>query len=465
MKNAGIICFWALVCFAAACKAPSKALLISQQPLKQLGDSIGGAHLGVLVVEAHTGKRLAEWNGHKYFVPASNTKLLSMYAGLKYLPDSLPALRYYDSGDTVFVQPTGDPTFLHSGFNSQPVVDWLLKSRKPMVVDGANWKAERYGPGWAWGDYQATYQPERSALPVFGNLAPVQYRSWAHSPSNKPDSFVILRELTIGPMGGYAIMLQPDWWKACPAADGRFRLTRDYASNGFVVQYPSDKDTTIITEMPLATNGNGLAIQALMKLLRRGGDSLGVYVGEGRLNLVTGQTFAVVKSQPLDSMLKPMMHRSDNFFAEQTLLMASNQLLGYMGDRDMIDTMMKTDFKDMPDKPVWADGSGLSRYNLQTPANFVWLLDKLRREFPMERLKAILPSGNQGTLANYYTTLNGKLFAKTGTLSGQVALSGYLYAKSGKLLLFSVLVNNHNTEAARVRRQVERFLTGVWEAN
>jgi D-alanyl-D-alanine carboxypeptidase/D-alanyl-D-alanine-endopeptidase (penicillin-binding protein 4) len=160
-----------------------------------------------------------------------------------------------------------------------------------------------------------------------------------------------------------------------------------------------------------------------------------------------------------------MMHRSDNFYAEQTLLMASNEWLGYMSDRDMIDTMMKTDFKDMPDKPVWADGSGLSRYNLQSPANFVWLLDKMRKEYNMERLKDILPTGNDGTLTNYYKELSGKMFAKTGTLSGQVALSGYLYAKSGKLLLFSVLVNNHNTDAPKVRRMVERYLMMVWEGN
>jgi D-alanyl-D-alanine carboxypeptidase/D-alanyl-D-alanine-endopeptidase (penicillin-binding protein 4) len=83
----------------------------------------------------------------------------------------------------------------------------------------------------------------------------------------------------------------------------------------------------------------------------------------------------------------------------------------------------------------------------------------------MERLKDILPTGNDGTLTNYYKELSGKMFAKTGTLSGVVALSGYMYAKSGKLLLFSVLVNNHNTEAAKVRRQVERYLMGVWEAN
>jgi serine-type D-Ala-D-Ala carboxypeptidase/endopeptidase (penicillin-binding protein 4) len=173
----------------------------------------------------------------------------------------------------------------------------------------------------------------------------------------------------------------------------------------------------------------------------------------------------MVKSQPLDSMLRLMMYRSDNFYAEQTLLMASNEFLGYMSDRQMIDTMMKTDFKDMPDKPVWADGSGLSRYNLQTPANYIWLLQKLKSEFSMDRLKSILPTGNTGTLTNYYKALTGKIFAKTGTLSGVVALSGYLFAKSGKLLLFSVIVNNHNTEAPRVRREVEKYLMAVWEDN
>ena len=34
-----------------------------------------------------------------------------------------------------------------------------------------------------------------------------------------------------------------------------------------------------------------------------------------------------IKTQPTDSLLKPMMHRSDNFFAEQSLLMVSNERL------------------------------------------------------------------------------------------------------------------------------------------
>jgi D-alanyl-D-alanine carboxypeptidase/D-alanyl-D-alanine-endopeptidase (penicillin-binding protein 4) len=98
-----------------------------------------------------------------------------------------------------------------------------------------------------------------------------------------------------------------------------------------------------------------------------------------------------IYSQPRDSLFKIMMHRSDNFFAEQTLLMAANEHLGQMSDARMIDTLLKKDLPNCRKKPRWTDGSGLSRYNLFTPQDLVWLLDKLQNEFTLDRLKVILP--------------------------------------------------------------------------
>ncbi len=175
----------------------------------------------------------------------------------------------------------------------------------------------------------------------------------------------------------------------------------------------------------------------------------------------TAIKYAAIHSQPTDSMLKPMMHRSDNFFAEQSLLMVSNELLGVMDDAKIIDTILKTDFKDLPQKPRWADGSGLSRYNLFTPQDFVAILNKMKTEFGMELLKEIFPTGNEGTLTNYYKTDSTNIFAKTGTLSGVVAISGFIYTQKNKLVLFSVLVNNHQASATDVRRAVEAFLKGI----
>ena len=141
--------------------------------------------------------------------------------------------------------------------------------------------------------------------------------------------------------------------------------------------------------------------------------------------------------------------------------MLSNEKLGLMNDEKIIDTLLKTDFKDLPQKPRWVDGSGLSRYNLFTPQDFVSILDKMKNEFGMDRIKVIFPTGGEGTLSNYYKADSNYFFAKTGTLSGVVALSGYLFTKKNKLLIFSVLVNNHQASATAVRRVVEKFLQGV----
>ena len=156
-----------------------------------------------------------------------------------------------------------------------------------------------------------------------------------------------------------------------------------------------------------------------------------------------------------------MMHRSDNFFAEQSLLMVSNELLGVMNNEKIIDTLLKTDFKDLPQKPRWVDGSGLSRYNLFSPQDFVFILNKMKNDFGMDRIKNILPTGNEGTLRNYYIAERKTIFAKTGSLSGVVSISGFLYTKKNKLLIFSVLVNNHNGSATDVRRSVEKFIEGI----
>lgn len=157
------------------------------------------------------------------------------------------------------------------------------------------------------------------------------------------------------------------------------------------------------------------------------------------------------------------MHRSDNFFAEQTLLMVSRRLTGQLRESVGIDTLLATTLSGMPQAPRWADGSGLSRYNLFTPEDFVWLLDRMRADFGMDRIRAILPTAGTGTLGSLDPRLAGRVHAKTGTLSGVVALSGYLQTRKGNCLLFSLLVNNHRSSAAQVRKRFEAFLLELYE--
>ncbi|HEX6914300.1 MAG TPA: D-alanyl-D-alanine carboxypeptidase, partial [Chitinophagaceae bacterium] len=175
--------------------------------------------------------------------------------------------------------------------------------------------------------------------------------------------------------------------------------------------------------------------------------------------------FSVIRSQPLDSLLRLMMHRSDNFFAEQTLLMLSNEMTGVMNDAKIIDSLLKTDLSDLPQKPRWVDGSGLSRYNLFSPDDMVAVLTKMKTEFDWNRITTILPTGGEGTLTSYYRSLKDRFFAKTGTLSNNIALSGFLVTNRNKTLVFSVLVNNHMGNTTQIRKAVEKFLYQVAEQN
>jgi D-alanyl-D-alanine carboxypeptidase/D-alanyl-D-alanine-endopeptidase (penicillin-binding protein 4) len=171
----------------------------------------------------------------------------------------------------------------------------------------------------------------------------------------------------------------------------------------------------------------------------------------------------VIHSQPTDTLLKITMHRSDNFFAEQALLMVSNEKLGIMNNGKIIDTLLKTDYAGMPQAPKWVDGSGLSRYNLITPQDFVWLLNKMKQDFGWQRITGILQTGGQGTLSSYYKKYAGRIYAKTGTLSNNVSLSGYLITNKGRTLSFSVMVNNHKATVSNIRREVEAFLGEIME--
>jgi D-alanyl-D-alanine carboxypeptidase/D-alanyl-D-alanine-endopeptidase (penicillin-binding protein 4) len=134
-----------------------------------------------------------------------------------------------------------------------------------------------------------------------------------------------------------------------------------------------------------------------------------------------------------------------------------------MNDGAVINRILQTDLQAMPHMPRWADGSGLSRYNLFTPMDFVWMLDKMIGEFGMERIQAVFPTTGKGTLSTFLADRPGKVFAKTGTLSGVIALSGYVQARSGKWLVFSFMVNNHRSSTRQIWLQMEKVLRDVMD--
>lgn len=415
----------------------------SEELMQQPG--LANAHIGICIYEPATGKYLYNYQADKYFVPASNTKIFALYAGLKNLGDSLPAIRYYEKDTAIYLQPTGDPSFLHPDFKRQPVVDFLQRTTKPIYIDDQNWQDNALGYGWSWSDYNSYYSAERSALPVYGNIIKWTQSFQPNAGSGKSENYV------------YS---DPEInWKVrfSDKKSSAFSVERSRDENVFLVT--EGKDSTQTDEVPFVTHGITSALELLKDTIHH---EIKLSNGKEALlkpgNPSLHASLKTIYSQPVDSLYTLMMHRSDNFFADQVLLMVSNERLGIMKDNRIVDTLLKTDFKGLPQEPKWVDGSGLSRYNLFTPMDIVWLLNKIKTEISWERITNIFPTGGEGTLRNYYTSLKGNLYGKTGTLASHVALSGYLTTAKGKSIIFSILVNNHNTSSTQVRREVEKFL-------
>ena len=427
--------------FLSSCSV-SKRISRQADHLLLKDPAISQGHIGISIFDPSTGKYVYNHNADKYFIPASNTKLFSWYAGMKYLGDSLVAARITEFDKKLFIAGAGDPTTLHPSFKNQPLYDFLSKSNKTIWGVQKQFKAAPLGMGWAWDDYNASYMNERSEFPVFGNVVVFsgQKESVRYFPT-APVSFPANKIYSNN--GGKGFIDE---------------VLRDRMSNSFTLYINANEKKNVV--VPFITS-TALAFKILEDTLHKRIVSPEQVVPEQGLYEKVSQY--VIRSQPADSLFQPMMHNSDNFFAEQTLLMASNEFLGYMSDRDMIDTILKTSLKDIPHYPKWVDGSGLSRYNLFTPQDFVWLLNKTKNEFSWERIKNTLPTGGEGTLSSYYKTEAGFIYAKTGTLSNNCALSGYLITKKNKMLIFSVLVNNYPGGATPVRRAVEKFIKQLRE--
>ena len=153
-----------------------------------------------------------------------------------------------------------------------------------------------------------------------------------------------------------------------------------------------------------------------------------------------------------------MMYRSDNFYADQDLEMISQLLLNKMDEAAIIQVLLNQDLKQLPVKPRWVDGSGLSRYNQFSASDMIQVLNQLKAEQGWEKIKAIFPQAGVGTLGGMDRKEGEFIYAKTGSMGGIYCLSGYVLSKKGKWLSFSIMVNNHNTSSGTIRKKIEAFL-------
>jgi serine-type D-Ala-D-Ala carboxypeptidase/endopeptidase (penicillin-binding protein 4) len=384
-------------------------------------------HRGFALYDLEANKMVYEYKADKYFTPASNIKILTLYACLVILGDSIPALRYIEKDDSLIIWGTGDPTFLNKNvFSSSAAYNFLKNSPKPIYLSTSNFFTERYGPGWGWDDYNGGYQPEKSPLPLYGNVVTATLNE---------------NELMIQPARFAAFL-------SVKESKENATITREEFKNRFIF-YPSAKTKAKEFEIPFTTNDSILSI-LLKDTLHRD-----ITQVENDFN----QDKKTIFSVPADSVYKVMMQDSDNFLAEQLLLVCAGVISDSLKPETAIRFVQSTHLADLPDKIKWADGSGLSRYNLSTPRNTIRLWEKINDAMPSPQLFPLLATGGvNGTVKNWYKAETPYIFGKTGTLANNHSLSGYLITKSGKTLIFSFMNSNYLVSHSDIRRNMQNIL-------
>ena len=412
---------------------------------------MSASHMGIALFDPALNKNLFSYQSDKLFVPASNTKIISCYAAMKFLPARLPAAYLTEINEGILITPTGDPSFLHPDFNIHPLFEKLKSINKPLYIRQDNWKSNALAGGWSWEDYSEEFMTERSAFPVYGNqIHWYQEKSKKENPSYPGDTvdvFIYSNPEVDWPVN-FTSIKKP-----------QFEVTRDQYQNAFTL-YEGSKSSAS-TSVPYITKG----IETGIDLLK---DSLGKSItlaDESIIKKYASTRSDTIFSQHTDSLLKIMMHRSDNFYADQCLEMVSQQRFQKMDELTLINELLTNDLSGLPQKPRWVDGSGLSRYNLFSPDDMVFVLNKMKMEQPWERIKTVFPRVGNGTLSKFEIKNGEFIYAKTGSMGGVMNLSGYIFTKKKKWLIFSIMINNTQAPFSSIRKQMNGFLERVAEFN
>ena len=391
-------------------------------------------HTGFYLYDPESREVLVDHHGDKYFTPASNTKIFTFYTSLALLGERLPAFYYQESSDSVIFWGSGDPSLLYRWLPQSDILTTLSAFEKPLYFSASNFHEKPFGPGWAWDDYLYSYSVERAPLALYGNALIV--RKEGGSPYLAIDQPFFKGTMLLG-----------------DSIQGESAIIREVGSNKMVYQ-PSQSDPSFELEVPYRYDPKVVA-SLLADTLKK----------PVRISYTTMTRPVKTKySIPTDSALKVMMQESDNFIAEQLLLMCAGAISDSLSTDIAIEYSKNTLLNEMPDEPQWVDGSGLSRYNLFTPRSVVWLWERLLKDYGKERLLPLLAtSGVNGTLKNYYKAEVPYIFGKTGTLSNNHSLSGYLITKSGRMLIFSLMNNNYPTQSYPIKKKMEKILWQVRE--
>lgn len=458
-----------------AVATPALAQTSQQRAETALSPAATGTRFGLVVLD-EGGREIVAISPDQRFIPASNTKIFTTaatYATLPDLdqPDTQGGARVRLSGKDVVLEGRGDARMSSEADCTSDCLATLAdavaaKTRRvrDVIGDDMLFPDQRWSPGMSWNNIPSGDGTAISALTL--------------------DNNEMLLEVTPGAVGKAPVVTigQPYYTidnraVTVPGAESKIDYYRD--PHGSILWITG----TIGADAPKRSQRIGIddpahyAAWRLKALLEARGVRVTGKVAVRHRVYAEGEVFVrSFESAPLASLTPPpladdirdTMKVSQNLHTELFLrrLSAAEGNGSIAGGHAKVAAMLE--LAGVP-RTAWdfSDGSGMSTYNRVAPRGTVKLLRWIAAQPWGAKWRESLPVGGQdGTLRNRFkgTILEGKVFAKTGTLNASDAVSGYLIAKSGKTLTFAAYANDIPRDAG-ARPFLDAALVAVAKAN
>ena len=440
-----------------------------------------GTRIGLVVVD-EDGREIVAVRGDERFVPASNTKIFTTAAAFAMLDVAAP-----DGGGGATVRLDGRDVVLAGRGDARLssaagcTVDCLADLARAVAAhsrmvgdvigDDTSFPDERWPAGMSWNNQVGRYGTAISALSVDDNVTTlaVTASEIGKPPTIASDGYYRIDNAAITVPGGKAALTVT----RIPGSD-LLRLTGSIPA-GVVTETltvgiddPAHRTAWLFATMLRAS---GVRVTGKVTVRHRAVTPADDPETRGIAPVARPPSLPVLATlvpPPLVEDLRHTNKTSQNLHAELFLrrIGAVNGSGSVADGRAAVIAVL-----DRAGVARWsydlADGSGMSNYNRVTPRATVRFLRWIQAQPWGAAWRATLPVGGiDGTLARRFkgTPLDGKLFAKTGSLNAANALSGFLVTATGRTFTFSALANDMPDDASATGA-VDKALIAIAAAN
>lgn len=416
----------------------------------QLGRDLNGiladprlrnAQAGLVVRDAASGEVVFSSGSASRAQPASNLKALTTALAMDVLG---PEHRWRTDvltdgvriGNTVrgnvYLRGSGDPTTSPKDYRDLAATlaaSGIKVVTGALVVDDTAFDKQPYALGWAWDDEPYAYNAETSAL----TLSPdPEFSAGTILVRTKPGAAGKPVQVELDPPNSHVKVVN-----TATTGAGGIAVDREHGTNVITVSGAS----TVPTEHTVTVHDpTGLVADVFRSALR----DKGVFIvggTESRAVPAKAQPVASHDSMPLREMIRPLLKDSNNMLAEVLVKTAGRSWHGGLAALRPKLAGLGID----PATLYVEDGSGLSRMDQMSPDQLSSLLVAARtKPWFSDWYEALPIAGVDGTLVNRMkgTKAEKNVHAKTGSMTGVTALSGYVTTADGRQLVFSIVFNN-----------------------